>query len=228
MRRSRSCSASSGSFALVRPRRVAMRKTWVSTAMPSTMPKALLSTMFAVLRPTPGRRVSSSIELGTCPPNSAVTIWAVCTACLALERKNPSGCSTSSTSPRGAQARAAASGQRSKSTGVTRFTAASVVWAESSTAITSENGSWKCRAHSALGYRAAMRAHTSAARSRFFAMDSRGIWFPSRARSDSLSARAQYIARAWGEYAGDSLSRGSAAARGEYASSSPLAQDQGT
>ena len=78
--------AAAGEGALVKPRRVAMRYTWVSTAMPSTMPKALLSTMFAVLRPTPGNLVSSFIVWGTSPPKSARIIWEASTQCCALVR----------------------------------------------------------------------------------------------------------------------------------------------
>ena len=47
-----------------------MRLTCVSTAMPSTMPKLTLRTMLAVLRPTPGRLVSSRIVCGTSPAKS--------------------------------------------------------------------------------------------------------------------------------------------------------------
>ena len=83
----RSCSVLSGSLAWVfgeSPSRWAMRFTWVSTAMPSTMPKLTLSTMLAVFRPTPGRRVSSPIVRGTSPPKSETIAWAHSTQWRAL------------------------------------------------------------------------------------------------------------------------------------------------
>ncbi len=50
-----------------RPVRLPTRKTCVSTAMVGS-PKAMLSTTFAVLRPTPGRLSELSRSLGTSPP----------------------------------------------------------------------------------------------------------------------------------------------------------------
>ena len=122
--------------------RVAMRNTCVSTAMPSHMPNALFSTMFAVLRPTPGRRHSSSIVCGTSPPKSLMIICDSSTQCAAFARQKPMLWMTSPTSAGSACAIACGVGQRENSSGVTRFTPASVVWAESITHTTSVNASW--------------------------------------------------------------------------------------
>ena len=56
-----------GSSSWVQPSRRASRPKWVSTVMPGT-PKALPSTTFAVLRPTPGSVTRSRSRLGTSPP----------------------------------------------------------------------------------------------------------------------------------------------------------------
>ena len=55
-----SCSTLTGSVSSVQPKRRTSRPKWVSTVMPGTL-KALPSTTFAVLRPTPGR-VTRSLE----------------------------------------------------------------------------------------------------------------------------------------------------------------------
>ena len=45
-----------GVVALVKPKRVESRDTWVSTTTPTLMPKAFPRTTLAVLRATPGKR----------------------------------------------------------------------------------------------------------------------------------------------------------------------------
>ena len=82
---------------------------------------------------------------------------------------------TSATLAGEAAARSAGVGQRRKSSGVTRLTCASVVWADSSTEITRWNGfSWS-RKHSTGPYFWSRRRHTSTARADFAALVSRGM-----------------------------------------------------
>ena len=120
--------------------RWAMRKTWVSTAMPWGSLKASHMTQLAVLRPTPGSFCSSSTSAGTSPPKSAVTICASATRFFALLRKNPSEWMISATSSDEAAAMAAGVGKAANRRGVTLFTAASVHWADSTTATVSSKG----------------------------------------------------------------------------------------
>ena len=109
-------------------------------------------TIFAVLRPTPGSFCSSSYVRGTSPPYSDSTIWAHLMQFAALTRKKPIDRSISSTSCTSAAARSSMVGKRFHSTGVTLFTAASVVCADSSTAMVKRNGSPpKSRAGCAAG-----------------------------------------------------------------------------
>ena len=66
-----------------------MRCTCVSTTTPSFFPNQVPRTTFAVLRPTPGSRVSSSIVSGTWPPCRSTSAWAMPRMDLVLLRKNP-------------------------------------------------------------------------------------------------------------------------------------------
>ena len=118
---------------------------------------------------------------GTSPPKSAMIICAMPTQCCDLDFQNPSERMTSATSSGEAAAMLAASGQRRKSSGVTRFTEASVVWADSMTLTTVVKGLLKSSCGWALGYSSPMRRHTSTARSRLDLMDSRAILPPSPA-----------------------------------------------
>ncbi len=85
------------------------RPTWVSTGRPGR-PMATLRTTLAVLRPTPGRLVRSSIDDGTSPPKRSVTPWAIPTRFLAFERKKPVDRIRSSRSSMDAWASASESG----------------------------------------------------------------------------------------------------------------------
>ncbi len=88
---------------------------------------------------------------------------------------------------------AAASGQRRNSSGVTRFTEASVVCAESMVATTVVKGLLKSSCGCAFGYSWPMRRHTSTPRSRFDRKDSLAILPPSPALdcSDIIRQRPQ-------------------------------------
>src|SRR5665647_3763845 len=66
------CSTLTGSSSEVEPKRLAKRPTCVSTVIPGT-PKALPSTTFAVLRPTPGRVTRSLSRGDTSPPNRSTS-----------------------------------------------------------------------------------------------------------------------------------------------------------
>ena len=72
--------------------------------MPSSMPYALPSTTFAVLRPTPGSATSSAIVRGTSPPWSRTSPVAKPMRLFALARKKPVLRMISSTSAGGAAA----------------------------------------------------------------------------------------------------------------------------
>jgi hypothetical protein len=67
----RSRSTLSGSLCPESPKRCASRNTWVSTAIPSTLPERVTeATMLAVLRATPGKLMSPSMVSGTSPSYS--------------------------------------------------------------------------------------------------------------------------------------------------------------
>src|SRR3989344_8876355 len=65
--RIKSCSTFSGLLLSEKPNRLDKRKTWVSTAMPSTILNALPSTTFPVFLATPASVISSAIVFGTSP-----------------------------------------------------------------------------------------------------------------------------------------------------------------
>ena len=65
-------STSSGFFPGARPVRLETRNTCVSTAMVGS-PNAMLSTTFAVLRPTPGSASNASRSRGTMPSCKAIS-----------------------------------------------------------------------------------------------------------------------------------------------------------
>src|SRR5665647_2675927 len=92
-----STSTATGSSLLVRPSRLVTRSTCVSTGSPGT-PKALPSTTFAVLRPTPGRVPRSAIRVGTSPWYRATSAWPNPIRDWVLARKNPVDRITSSSS----------------------------------------------------------------------------------------------------------------------------------
>ena len=73
---------------MVQPNLRASRPKCVSTVMPG-MPKALPSTTFAVLRPTPGRVTSSFSRPGTSPPNRSQSAWPRPIRLVALAWKKP-------------------------------------------------------------------------------------------------------------------------------------------
>ena len=82
------------------PVRLATRKMWVSTAIAGSR-NQVLSTTFAVLRPTPGRLSSAARDDGTSPPNRSARIADSFITCRALLRKSPivRMCSISRSSP---------------------------------------------------------------------------------------------------------------------------------
>ena len=96
---------------------------------------------------------------------------------------------TSATSAGEAAARSAGVGQRRKSSGVTRFTCASVVCAERSTAMTRWKGLSWLRKHSTGPYNASRRRHTSTARADFAALVSLGILLLPGAKSGARPRR---------------------------------------
>ena len=83
----------------------------------------------AVLRPTPGSAVSSSIVEGTLPPCFSSSTCAQATMSRALARKKPQEWTYVSTSSTSAPAKASSVGKRAKSAGVMRLTRSSVHWA---------------------------------------------------------------------------------------------------
>jgi hypothetical protein len=82
------CSTTSGSSPFAMPMRLATRKTWRSTGSPGT-PNACPSTTFAVLRPTPGSSVSSSMVRGISPPWRSTTAAAMPARDFDFARKKP-------------------------------------------------------------------------------------------------------------------------------------------
>src|SRR4051812_37974143 len=84
-------SVSSGVFVFTHPSRFEMRWTCVSTQMFCRLRNDRMSTRFAVFRPTPGNRRSSSIVLGTLPSNRSSSSLHVAFTCLALVWKKLTG-----------------------------------------------------------------------------------------------------------------------------------------
>ena len=115
------------------PVRLATRKMWVSTAIAGSR-NQVLSTTFAVLRPTPGRLSSAARDDGTSPPNRSTRIAESFITCRALLRKSPMVrmCSISRSSP-SASIFAGVSATL-KSASVARLTPLSVACADSATA----------------------------------------------------------------------------------------------
>lgn len=129
-----------GSFLLVNPSLPVRRAMCVSTTIPDGIPNPAPRMTFAVFRPIPGRRVSSSMLRGTSPPYRSTIACAQPFRERALARKNPVDWMIRSMAPRGAAASAAASGQARNRTGVTWLTRASVHCAERMVAASSLNG----------------------------------------------------------------------------------------
>jgi len=82
----RSRSIFSASVCLVSRSNPASRVTWVSTTIPSLIPKALPNTTLAVFRPTPGRTRSASMSAGTSPPCRSTNSLAIPIRLLVLFR----------------------------------------------------------------------------------------------------------------------------------------------
>ena len=80
----------SGSEAAVQPNRRANRLKWVSTVIPG-IPKALPSTTFAVLRPTPGSVTRSLSRFGTWPSKRSTRAAPSLIKVSDLARKKPVG-----------------------------------------------------------------------------------------------------------------------------------------
>ena len=81
-------STASGFVPGARRVRFATRKMCVSTAIVSS-PNAVLSTTFAVLRPTPGRASSASRSRGTSPPYCSTRMRQVAMTFFALVLNRP-------------------------------------------------------------------------------------------------------------------------------------------
>ena len=103
-------------------------------------PKAMLSTTFAVLRPTPGSSSSASRERGTWPPCSAISFCDSATTFLALVRNSPMVLTSSRTRSSPSAAIFAGVSASANSAGVALLTPASVACADSTTATSSVNG----------------------------------------------------------------------------------------
>src|SRR5664279_5058294 len=85
----RSSSIFTASVSRVSPSRSERRVTCVSTTIPTFLLKAFPRITFAVLRPTPGSSVSSSIVSGTLPPCWATSACAMPSRLFVLLRKKP-------------------------------------------------------------------------------------------------------------------------------------------
>ena len=118
-----------GSVSSVSSNRWDRRCTWVSTGRPGAR-----SRRSGPRWPSCGRRRAASpgppSGTGTWPSNRVTNPWAMPTRLRDLARKNPVERINSSSSPRSAAAKEAASGYRAKSAGVVMLTRASVHWAE--------------------------------------------------------------------------------------------------
>ena len=139
------------SVARVSPRRMASRCTCVSTTTPSARPNSVPSTTLAVLRATPGSRVSAASVRGSSPPCSSTSAVAVAFRFLAFCRKKPVDRTISSSSGSSARDMAMASGKRAKSAGVTRLTRSSVHCADRMVAHSSWNGDPRSTSQSTSG-----------------------------------------------------------------------------
>src|SRR5450759_4577990 len=153
----RSRSAFTGSVCFVQPRRRARRPTWVSTTTPSGAFQTFPRTTFAVFRPTPGSAWSSTIVCGTSPPCFSTSAFAIPRRDFAFALKKPVERIIFSSAPGGEAARAATSGKRRKTSGVTMFTRVSVHCAERIVATRSSSGLWKSSEHAASPYRCSSR-----------------------------------------------------------------------
>src|SRR5947209_7218512 len=162
----RSRSVCSTLLPLVSPQRAASRWTWVSTGK-AARPNAWLSTTEAVLWPTPGSASRASSVRGTSPPCSAARIAERRLRFFALVSARPMRRISRLISSTGRAARAAGVGARAKRAGVTSLTSLSVVWAESTTATSSVNGSWCRRGTSTAGKRRSRIPAMRCALSRF-------------------------------------------------------------
>ena len=141
--------------------------TWVSTTMPTAVLNALPRTTLAVLRPTPGSAVSSSIVRGTSPPCFSMIAFDAAITAFALLRKKPVWRTSRSISGCVALANACGFGYLRNSDFVTMFTRTSVDCADSIVAISSSNGFVKSSEHFAFGYIRLRRETISRARSCF-------------------------------------------------------------
>ena len=130
----------------------------VSTVRPGTS-KQLPSTTFAVLRATPRSVVSSSSVRGTSPPKRLTMSCAVDWIDFAFCRKKPVGRTSASTSAGSAAASFSGVPQRRNSSGVTRFTIASVHCADRIVATSSWKGVSKWSAHVRIRVGAREPAH---------------------------------------------------------------------
>lgn len=99
----RAYSVSSGSLVLTSPMRFEIRWTCVSTHTDG-MPMAYERTQAAVLRPTIGREVSSSVSLGTRHPNSSRRTLQHSTMAAPFCFGNPAGRTSSATTDGSASA----------------------------------------------------------------------------------------------------------------------------
>src|SRR5438270_6512921 len=153
-----------GSFVWTRPIRFVRRMTCVSTANPG-MPNPAPRITLAVLRPIPGICVSSSIVRGTSPPKRSTSARLAAMIRWVLARKNPVGLISRSTSAGSAAARSMGVGYRRNSSGVTRLTARSVVWAERMVAISNSNA-FLCTSSVTAGYSSRNRSTVTFARTR--------------------------------------------------------------
>ena len=119
---------------MARPVRLETRKMCVSTAKVSA-PNALFITTLAVLRPTPGRLVSTSRSAGTSPPKSRTRISDRAITFFALELNRPMVlmCCFSPSSPSATICAGVVTVLNSSR--VALLTPTSVDWAESTTAI---------------------------------------------------------------------------------------------
>ena len=110
-----------------------MRMQCVSTTVEPGTRNTSPRIRFAVLRPTPGSAVSSSIVRGSSPPYFVSNTCAQATMSRALARKKPQEWTYCSTSATSASAKLSSVGKRSNSAGVIWLTRSSVHCAASRT-----------------------------------------------------------------------------------------------
>ena len=132
-------STSNGVLPVAMPVLLPTRKMWVSTAIVGS-PKAMLSTTFAVLRPTPGSASSASRVRGTSPACSSTSFFDKATTFFALVRKRPMVFTSSRTRSSPNAAIFCGVSAAANSAGVALLTPASVACAESTTATSRVNG----------------------------------------------------------------------------------------